>query len=138
MEQTGQATSSASTNSNSWVLLLLGAVGIYLLFRNKSPKKTTQSTTSKLDNYSKFRSTPMGQSIDDQLVEDGIELSSEQIKMLDECLKGLSEEEYKIIEKASQFSKKEDLYKALDEKEMKMFVPIRKKIMQCLDDVING
>jgi hypothetical protein len=129
----------SSTQDNSWIALTLGAIGIYLLFRNKK-KNTTQaeSKTNKLDSYSKFKSTPMGSNIDAQLKDEGIELSASQIEKLDKCLQGLSDEEYKIIEKASQFVKKEDLYKAMDKEEMKIFMPVRKKIMACVDDVVNA
>ena len=129
----------STAQDNSWIALTLGAFGIYLLFRNKK-KKTTEpeSKSNKLDSYSKFKSTPMGSNIDAQLKDEGIELSGNQIQKLDKCLQGLNDEEYKIIEKASQFIKKEDLYKALDKDEMKIFMPVRKKIMDCVDDVLNS
>jgi hypothetical protein len=128
-----------SAQDNSWIALTLGAIGIYLLFRNKK-KKTSDSepNSNKLDSYSKFKSTPMGNNIDAQLKDEGIQLSANQIEKLDKCLQGLSDEEYKIIEKASQFVKKEDLYKAMDKEEMKIFMPVRKKIMDCVDDVLNA
>ena len=72
------------------------------------------------------------------LEEEGVELSDNQIKMLDKCLEGLSEKEYKVISKASQFVKKEDLYKALSDEEMKTFLPVRRKIMDCVDATLNS
>jgi hypothetical protein len=133
------AESGTLAQDNSWIALTLGAIGIYLLFRNKK-KKTSDSEpdSNKLDSYSKFKSTPMGNNIDAQLKDEGIQLSANQIEKLDKCLQGLSDEEYKIIEKASQFVKKEDLYKAMDKEEMKIFMPVRKKIMDCVDDVLNA
>lgn len=128
-----------SAQDNSWIALTLGAIGIYLLFRNKKKKTSdSESDSNKLDSYSKFKSTPMGNNIDAQLKDEGIQLSANQIEKLDKCLQGLSDEEYKIIEKASQFVKKEDLYKAMDKEEMKIFMPVRKKIMDCVDDVLNA
>jgi hypothetical protein len=128
----------STQQDNSWIALTLGAIGIYLLFRNKK-KKTTEpaSKSNKLDSYSKFKATPMGSNIDAQLKDEGIQLSASQIEKLDKCLQGFTEEEYKTIEKASQFVKKEDLYKAMDKDEMKIFLPVRKKIMDCVDDVLN-
>lgn len=129
----------STAQDNSWIALTLGAIGIYLLFRNKKKKETTtDSKSNKLDSYSKWKATPMGGNIDAQLKDEGIELSGNQIQKLDKCLQGLNDEEYKIIEKASQFIKKEDLYKALDKDEMKIFMPVRKKIMDCVDDVLNS
>lgn len=129
---------SSSENSTAWVGLILGAIGIYFIFRKKkTPTIDTQEKTSNIDSYSKFRKTPMGKSIDEQLDEQGVELSDAQIKLLDECLKGLSTEDYKVIEKASQFVKKEDIYKALSKDEMKVFMPVRKKIMKCLDETLT-
>jgi hypothetical protein len=133
------ADSGSPTQDNSWIALTLGAIGIYLLFRNKKSKSASaDSKSNKLDSYSKFKSTPMGSNIDAQLKDEGIQLSANQIEKLDKCLQGLSDEEYKIIEKASQFVKKEDLYKAMDKNEMKIFLPVRKKIMDCVDDVLNA
>jgi len=129
----------STAQDNSWIALTLGAIGIYLLFRNKKKSSSsTDSKSNKLDSYSKFKATPMGSNIDAQLKDEGIELSANQIQKLDKCLQGLSDEEYKIIEKASQFVKKEDLYKAMDKDEMKIFMPVRKKIMDCVDDVLNA
>ena len=129
----------STQQDNSWIALTLGAIGIYLLFRNKKKKVSTDdSKTNKLDSYSKWKTTPMGSNIDAQLKDEGIQLSASQIEKLDKCLQGLSDEEYKIIEKASQFVKKEDLYKALDKDELKAFYPVRKKIMDCVDDVLNA
>lgn len=128
----------SSENSTAWVGLILGAIGIYFIFRKKKlPTQSSEKESSNIDSYSKFRKTPMGKSIDEQLDEQGIELSEAQIKLLDECLKGLSNDDYKVIEKASQFVKKEDIYKALSKDEMKVFLPVRKKIMKCLDETLT-
>jgi len=131
-------TTSSSENSTAWVGLILGAIGIYFIFRkNKKPIDTKDAPSAKIDNFSKFRKTPMGKSIDEQLDEQGIELSEAQIRLLDECLKGLSIEDYKIIDKASQFAKQEDVYKAFSKDEMRSFIPIRRKIMKCLDETLT-
>lgn len=132
------AANTPSENSTAWVGLILGAIGIYLIFRKKNTTTSVEEKDStNIDSYSKFRKTPMGKSIDEQLDEQGIELSDAQIKLLDECLKGLSSDDYKVIEKASQFVKKEDIYKALSKDEMKVFLPVRKKIMKCLDETLT-
>jgi hypothetical protein len=125
-------------SDNAWAVILLSAIGVYLLFRK--PKKTIVSDEkdTRLDSYSKFRKTPMGKSIDDQISDEGLELSAKQIMKLDECLQGLSDEEYKVLEKASNFVKREELFAALSEAEMKTFKPLRKKIMECVDEAING
>ena len=132
------AVNDSSNNSTSWAVIVLGAIGIYLIFR-KSGKKTSDSIieSKNIDSFSKFRKTPMGKSIDEQLDEQGIELSDAQIRLLDECLKGLNEKDYQVIEKASQFVKKEDIYKALSKEEMKTFLPVRQKIMDCLDETLT-
>jgi len=132
-------TTNESSNDTNWAVILLGAIGIYLLFRKPKAKDTkTTEEESKIDTFDKFKKTPMGKSIDDQLEEEGVELSDNQIKMLDKCLEGLSEKEYKVISKASQFVKKEDLYKALSDEEMKTFLPVRRKIMDCVDATLNS
>ena len=132
-------TTNEISNDTNWAVILLGAIGIYLLFRKpKSKEAKTTEEESKIDTFDKFKKTPMGKSIDDQLEEEGVELSDNQIKMLDKCLEGLSEKEYKVISKASQFVKKEDLYKALSDEEMKTFLPVRRKIMDCVDATLNS
>ena len=138
MESTPSTTTETSNDTN-WAVILLGAIGIYLLFRKPKAKdsKSTEEDT-KIDTFDKFKKTPMGKSIDEQLDEEGVELSENQIKMLDKCLEGLSEKEYKVISKASQFVKKEDLYKALSDEEMKTFLPVRRKIMDCVDATLNS
>ena len=138
MESTPTTTTETSNDTN-WAVILLGAIGIYLLFRKPKAKdsKSTEEDT-KIDTFDKFKKTPMGKSIDEQLDEEGVELSENQIKMLDKCLEGLSEKEYKVISKASQFVKKEDLYKALSDEEMKTFLPVRRKIMDCVDATLNS
>jgi translation elongation factor EF-G len=139
MESTPTPTTETSNDTN-WAVLLLGAIGIYLLFRKPKAKdsKSTEEEDKKINTFDKFKKTPMGKSIDEQLDEEGVELSDNQIKMLDKCLEGLSEKEYKVISKASQFVKKEDLYKALSDEEMKTFLPVRRKIMDCVDATLNS
>jgi len=139
MESTPTTTTETSNDTN-WAVLLLGAIGIYLLFRKPKEKdsKSTEEEETKINTFDKFKKTPMGKSIDEQLDEEGVELSENQIKMLDKCLEGLSEKEYKVISKASQFVKKEDLYKALSDEEMKTFLPVRRKIMDCVDATLNS
>ena len=127
-----------SNNSTAWAVIVLGAIGIYFMFRKNGKTPVESETESKnIDSFSKFRKTPMGKSIDEQLDEQGIELSDAQIRLLDECLQGLSEKDYQVIEKASQFVKKEDIYKALSKEEMKTFLPVRQKIMDCLDETLT-
>lgn len=142
MENTNQVTTNAegdsSSSQNNWVVITLSAIAVYLLFSKKKTKSASEDKSAKLDSYSKFKMTPMGSSIDTELKDEGIELSATQIEKLDKCLQGLTEDEYKVIEKASQFVKKDDLYKALSKEEMKTFLPVRKKIMRCVDDVLNA
>lgn len=129
----------ANNSSTTWALIVLSAIGIYFMFRKKDKGNTEQkkAESKNIDSFKKFRKTPMGKSIDDQLEEQGIQLSDAQIKLLDECLKGLTEKDYKVIEKASQFVKKEDIYKALSKEEMKIFLPVRQKITNCLDETLT-
>jgi LPXTG-motif cell wall-anchored protein len=129
---------SSSQSNNSWIGLVLGAIGIYLIFRKKkNTKQLIDTKSSEIDSYSKFRKTPMGKSIEEQLDEQKVELSDGQIQLLDQCLQGLTEEDYRVINKASQFVKKEEILKALSKEEMKAFLPIRNKIINCLDETLT-
>ena len=125
------------TQDNSIVVILLSAIGIYLLFRKSKPKQDVKSSSDTIDSYSKFRSTEMGRSIDNQIADEGIDLSANQIMLIDECLQGLSAEEARVLKKASNFTQRNDLKRALSAEEMKVFMPLRKKIMDCVDETIN-
>lgn len=125
-------------SDNAWAVILLSAIGVYLLFRKPKKSIAPDEKSTKLDSYSKFRKTPMGKSIDEQISDEGLQLSAKQIMKLDESLQGLTDEEYKVLEKASNFVKREELFAALNEAEMKTFKPLRKKIMECVDEAING
>jgi len=124
--------------SDNKQLLVIGLVvlGIYLMMRNRT-KVVPKETNPAIDSFSKFLQTPMGQSVGDQLYSDGTELSSYQVLMVDKCLQGLNDEENRVLLKASQFPKKQDLYKALSDDEMKRFIPVRRKIMDCVDEVLT-
>ena len=123
------------SQDNSIVVILLSAIGVYLLFRK--PKQKEKSSSDAIDSYSKFKSTEMGRSIDSQIADEGIDLSANQIMLIDECLQGLSIEEARVLKKASNFTQRNDLKRALSPEELKIFMPLRKKIMDCVDETIN-
>lgn len=136
MEGSSPQPISEGTQDNSFVVILLSAIGVYLLFRKSKPKEK-KSTSDSIDSYSKFRATEMGRDIDDQIADEGIDLSASQIMLIDECLQNLSAEEATVLKKASKFTQKNDLRRALSDEEMKVFMPLRKKIMDCVDETIN-
>ena len=125
-----------STDKNQLVVVGLVILGIYLMMRNRK-KVVPKETNPAIDSFSKFLGTPMGKSVGEQLNQEGTELSSYQVLMVDKCLQGLSDEENQVLLKASQFPKKQDLYKALSDEEMKRFIPVRRKIMDCVDEVLT-
>ena len=137
MEGNTQQPIGEGTQDNSFVVILLSAIGVYLLFRKSKPKEKAKSTSDTIDSYSKFRATEMGRDIDDQIADEGIDLSASQIMLIDECLQNLSAEEATVLKKASKFTQKNDLRRALSDEEMKVFMPLRKKIMDCVDETIN-
>lgn len=136
MEGATPNTMDGTTDNNQLVIIGLVILGIYLIMRNRK-KVEPKETNPAIDSFSKFLSTPMGKSVGEQLQEDGTELSAYQVLMVDKCLQGLSDEENKVLLKASQFPKKQDLYKALSDEEMKKFIPVRRKIMDCVDEVLT-
>jgi len=133
---TTDASSGAQPNSN-WALIILGGICLYLLLRKPKVKAVEPPKSNKIDSYSKFLMTPMGKNVEEQLKEDGIDLSADQILSLDKCLQGLKDDEYAILEKACQFVKKDELYRALTKDELKKFYPIRKRIMDCVDETLH-
>ena len=136
MDSAAPNTMEGSSDNNQLVVVALVILGVYLIFRNRK-KVEPKETNPAIDSFSKFLSTPMGKSVGEQLQHDGNELSSYQVLMLDKCLQNLNDEENKVLLKASQFPQKRDLYKALSDEEMKKFLPVRRKIMDCVDETLN-
>ena len=136
MDNATPNTMDGSSDNNQLVVIGLVILGIYLVMRNRN-KVVPKETNPAIDSFSKFLTTPMGKSVGDQLYQEGTELSAYQILMVDKCLQNLSDEENKVLLKASQFSQKPDLYKALSDEEMKKFIPVRRKIMDCVDEVLT-
>lgn len=139
MENTTPNTENSTSNSqgNNWALLILGGICLYLLMRKPKVKAVEPPKSNKIDSYSKFVLTPMGKNVEEQLKQEGITLSADQILSLDKCLQGLKDEDYALLEKACQFVKKEELYRALSKEEMNKFYPIKKRIMDCVDETLN-
>ena len=136
MDTTSPNTMEGSSDKNQLIVLGLAILGIYLIMRNRK-KEVPKETNPAIDSFSKFLQTPLGRSIGDQLASEGNELSSYQVLMVDKCLQNLTDEENRVLLKASAFDKKQDLYKALDDEEMKRFMPVRRKIMDCVDEVLT-
>jgi hypothetical protein len=136
MDNATPNTMDGSSDNNQLVVIGLVILGIYLIMRNRK-KVVPKETNPAIDSFSKFLTTPMGKSVGDQLYQEGTELSAYQILMVDKCLQNLDDEENKVLLKASQFAQKPDLYKALSDEEMKKFIPVRRKIMDCVDEVLT-
>jgi len=139
MENSSPTTEGATSTpqNTNWGLLILGAICLYLLMRKPKQKVVEPPKSNKIDSYSKFLMTPMGKDVEEQLKDEGISLSADQIMSLDKCLQGLKEDEYALLEKACQFVKKDELYRALTKEELKKFYPIRKRIMDCVDETLH-
>jgi hypothetical protein len=137
IEGQSQPLGDGTQDNNAAVVIILSAIGVYLLFRKSKKKEDDKLSFDSIDSYSKFKKTKMGRNIDNQINDLGIDLSANQIMLIDECLQGLSKEEMRILTKASGFSQKSDIRKVLSDEEMRVFVPLRKKILDCLDDTIN-
>ena len=137
LEGQSQPIGDGAQDNNALAVIILSAIGVYLLFRKSKKKTTPVDSSDSIDSYSKFKKTKMGRSIDDQITDIGIDLSANQIMLIDECLQGLTEDEMQVLQKASGFIQKSDIRKALSDDEMKVFIRVRKKILDCVDDTIN-
>lgn len=137
LEGQSQPIGDGAQDNNALAVIILSTIGVYLLFRKSKKKTTDVDSSDSIDSYSKFKKTKMGRSIDDQITDIGIDLSANQIMLIDECLQGLTEDEMKVLQKASGFIQKSDIRKALSDDEMKVFIRVRKKILDGVDDTIN-
>lgn len=131
--------SGGGQQDNSVLITILVLVGVFLIFRKKDKEKLSVigNENVRIDSYQKFLKTNLGRNIDEQLRNGGMDLSALQIIYLDECFADLTDKEHKILKKGCDYTTKQELKKALTPEEFKIFMPIRKRIADCLDETIN-
>lgn len=143
-----QPTPQISSNSlsqqgedNTLLWVALGIIAIYWYY--KSTERNKQDYASALyeendravDSYSKFIQTPLGSRFENNFLRKGIKPSINQVLRIDRVLQTLSKYEQSVFKKAIQFERRTDAERALTQKELGVYLPIRKKLMEISDSI---
>jgi hypothetical protein len=149
MEQVTQPTPQISSDSlgesqdYTLLWLTLGIIAIYWYAQtNKKNKEdffnaTYDSDSKVIDSFSKFIQTPLGSRYESMFLRQGVKPNVNQILRIDRCLQRLSKYEHNILKKATQFETRTDIERALSQKELSIYLPIRKKLMECMDSILH-
>jgi len=150
MEQATQPTPQVSSDSlgesesQDYTLLwiTLGVIAIYWYQKSQNEKAdflnaNYDSDSKVIDSFSKFIQTPLGSRYENVFLRQGVKPNVNQILRIDRCLQKLSKYEHSILKKATQFETRTDIERALSQKELTIYLPIRKKLMECMDSILH-
>jgi len=148
--EAGQPTPQISSDSlsqqgedNSLLWLALGIIAIYWYYKTTQRKKQDfanalyEEKNKAVDSFSKFIQTPMGTRFEMNFYRNGVKPSINQILRIDRLLQSLSKQQQDIFQKAIQFERRVDVERALTHKELTVYLPIRKKLMEISDSILH-
>ena len=128
---------------NTLLWVALGAIAIYWYYKSTQNKKQDfanalyEDKESPVDSYSKFIQTPMGTRFEMNFYRNRVKPSVNQILRIDRFLQRLSKYEQSIFKKAIQFERRRDVERALSQKELSIYLPIRKGLMEISDSILR-
>ena len=128
---------------NTLLWLALGIIAIYWYYKTTERKKQDfanalfEEKNKSVDSYSKFIQTPLGSRFENNFYRNGVKPSINQVLRIDRLLQSLSKAEQSIFQKAIQFERRTDVERALTQKELGVFLPIRKKLMEISDSILH-
>ena len=128
---------------NTLLWLALGAIAIYWYYKSTQNKKQDfanalyENSESPIDSFSKFIQTPMGTRFEMNFYRNRVKPSVNQILRIDRFLQRLSKLEQSIFKKAIQFERRRDVERALSQKELSIYLPIRKGLMEISDSILR-
>ena len=128
---------------NSLLWLALGIIAIYWYYKTTQRKKQDfanalyEEKNKAVDSFSKFIQTPMGTRFEMNFYRNGVKPSINQILRIDRLLQSLSKQQQDIFQKAIQFERRVDVERALTHKELTVYLPIRKKLMEISDSILH-
>ena len=151
MEGAVQPTSPISSDSlsqqgedNTLLWLALGIIAIYWYYKTTERKKQEfvgavyEENNRVIDSYSKFIKTPLGSRFENNFLRARVKPNVNQILRIDRVLQTLSKYEQSIFKKAVQFERRTDVERALTQKELAIYLPIRKKLMEISDSILHN
>jgi hypothetical protein len=132
---------SQSGEDNTLLWVALGIIAIYWYYKTTERKKENYASAlyeendRAVDSYSKFIQTPLGSRFENNFLRKGIKPSINQVLRIDRVLQTLSKYEQSVFKKAIQFERRTDAERALTQKELGVYLPIRKKLMEISDSI---
>lgn len=146
-----QPTSQISSDSlsqggedNTLLWVALGIIAIYWYYKTTERKKQDYASAlyeeneRAVDSYSKFIQTPLGSRFENNFLRKGVKPSINQVLRIDRVLQTLSKYEQSVFKKAIQFERRTDAERALTQKELGVYLPIRKKLMEISDSILHN
>ena len=144
VQPTPQISSDSLSNQgedNTLLWVALGIIAIYWYYKSTERKKQDYASAlyeendRLVDSYSKFIQTPLGSRFENNFLRKGVKPSINQVLRIDRVLQTLSKYEQSVFKKAIQFERRTDMERALTQKELGVYLPIRKKLMEISDSV---
>jgi cbb3-type cytochrome oxidase subunit 3 len=126
---------------NTLIWVALGIIAIYWYYKTTERKRQDYASAlyeendRLVDSYSKFIQSPLGSRFENNFLRKGVKPSINQVLRIDRVLQTLSKYEQSVFKKAIQFERRTDVERALTQKELGVYLPIRKKLMEISDSV---
>ena len=144
VQPTPQISSDSLSNQgedNTLIWVALGIIAIYWYYKTTERKRQDYASAlyeendRLVDSYSKFIQSPLGSRFENNFLRKGVKPSINQVLRIDRVLQTLSKYEQSVFKKAIQFERRTDMERALTQKELGVYLPIRKKLMEISDSV---
>jgi hypothetical protein len=135
---------SQSGEDNTLLWVALGIIAIYWYYKTTERKNQDyvsavyEENDRVVDSYSKFIQTPLGSRYENNFLRNGVKPSINQVLRIDRLLQTLSKYEQSVFKKAIQFERRTDAERALTQKELAVYLPIRKKLMEISDSILHN
>jgi hypothetical protein len=135
---------SQSGEDNTLLWVALGIIAIYWYYKTTERKNQDyvsavyEENDRVVDSYSKFIQTPLGSRYENNFLRSGVKPSINQVLRIDRLLQTLSKYEQSVFKKAIQFERRTDAERALTQKELAVYLPIRKKLMEISDSILHN
>lgn len=135
---------SQNEEDNTLLWVALGIIAIYWYYKTTERKKQEfvgalyEENNRVIDSYSKFIQTPLGSRYENTFLRKNIKPSINQVLRIDRLLQSLSKYEHSIFKKAVEFERRTDVERALTQRELAIYLPIRKKLMEIMDSILHN
>jgi hypothetical protein len=128
---------------NTLLWLALGLIAIYWYSKTTQNKKQDfanalyEKEEKPIDSYSKLIQTPLGSRFQMKFYRNRVKPSVNQVLSIDRFLQRLSKNQQVVFKKATQFERRKDMERALSLKEIEVYLPIRKRLLEISDSILH-